>query len=50
MIAHVILNLFNELGKKKKCEALPSILSRFFLTSLINSIIQEQSCKIVFII
>ena len=29
MIAHVLLNLLNELGKKIRCEALPSILSVF---------------------
>ena len=27
MSAHVLVNLLNELGKKIKCEALPSILS-----------------------
>ena len=27
MSAHVLLNLLNELGKKIRCEALPSILS-----------------------
>ena len=49
MSAHVILNLLNELGEKIRCEALPSILS-VSLTSLINSIIQEHECKILFII
>ena len=29
MSAHVLLNLLNELGKKIRCEALPSILSDF---------------------
>ena len=29
MCVHVLLNLLNELGKKLKCEALPSILSVF---------------------
>ena len=29
MSAHVLLNLLNELGKKIRCEALPSILSVF---------------------
>ena len=29
MSAHVLLNLLNELGKKIKCEAMPSILSVF---------------------
>ena len=41
MSAHVLLNLLNELRKKIRCEALLSILS-VFLTSLINSIIQEH--------
>ena len=29
MSAHVLLNLLNQLGKKIRCEALPSILSVF---------------------
>ena len=29
MSAHVLLNLLSELGKKIRCEALPSILSVF---------------------
>ena len=29
MSGHVLLNLLNELGKKIRCEALPSILSFF---------------------
>ena len=29
MSAHVLLNLLNDLGKKVRCEALPSILSVF---------------------
>ena len=29
MSAHVLLNLFNKLGKMIRCEALPSILSVF---------------------
>ena len=29
MSAHVLLNLINELGKKIRCEAMPSILSVF---------------------
>ena len=29
MSAHVLLNLSNELGKKIRCEAVPSILSVF---------------------
>ena len=46
---YVLLNLLNELGKKIRCEALWSILS-VSPTSLINSVIQEQECKIIFII
>ena len=42
MSAHVLLSLLNELRK--------SDYSRFFATSLINSIIQEQGCKILSII
>ena len=37
MSAHVLLNLLNELGKRDKTRGLPSILSLFFATSLINS-------------
>ena len=40
MSAHVLLNLLNELGKDIRCSA----------TSLINSLIQEHECKIIFII
>ena len=40
--AHVLLNLLNELGEKDKM--------RDFATSLINLIIQEHECKILFII
>ena len=29
MSAHVLLNLLNELGRKIRCDALPSILSGF---------------------
>ena len=46
----LLLNLLNELGKKIKCEALSSILSDFPQRGLINSIIQEHECKILFII
>ena len=42
MSAHVLLNLLNELGKKRK--------RLFFATSFINSIKQEHKCKILFII
>ena len=44
MSAHFLLNLLNELGKRDKMRGLPSILSLFFATSLINSIIQEHEC------
>ena len=44
MSAQVLLNLLNELGKKDKMQGLLSILSLFFATSLINSIIQEHEC------
>ena len=41
MIAHVLLNLLNELGKRdESCRA----FYLFFATSLINSIIQEHDC------
>ena len=48
MSAHVLLNLLNELGKETKCEACRAF--HLFFTSLINSIIQEHECKILFII
>ena len=41
MIAHVLLNLLNELGKSDKCEACRAF-NNFFAKSLINSIIQEH--------
>ena len=44
MSAHVLLILLNELGKRDRMRGLPSILSLFFATSLINSIIQEHEC------
>ena len=44
MSAHVLLNLLNELGKRDKMRGLPSILSLFFATSLINLIKQEHEC------
>ena len=43
MSAHVLLNLFKELGKKLKCEACRAFY-HFFATSLINSIIQKHDC------
>ena len=48
MSAHVLLDLLNELGKSDKCEACRAF-DYFFATSLINSIIQEDKCKILFI-
>ena len=43
-----IIKFSKQVGEKEiKCEALPSILS-FFTKSLINSIIQEQECKILY--
>ena len=44
MSAHVLLNLLNQLRKRDKMEGLPSILSFFFATSSINSIMQEHKC------
>ena len=49
MSAHVLLNLFIELGKRDKCEASRAFYP-FFSTSLINSIIQDHECQILFII
>ena len=45
MSAHVLKNLLNELGKGITCEA----FYRFFTARLINSIIHEHECKIIFI-
>ena len=45
MSAPVLLNLLNNLRKSDKMRGLPSILSLFFATNLINSIIQKHSCK-----
>ena len=44
MSSHVLLNLLNELMNIDKMRGLPSILSFFFVTRLINSIIQEHEC------
>ena len=49
MSAHVLMNLLNELMKSDKMQGLPGILS-FFPNKLINSIIQEHKCSILFII
>ena len=39
MSAHVLLNLLNKLRKRDIMRGLPSILSLFFATSLITSIV-----------
>ena len=44
MSAQVLLNLLKELRKRDKMRGLPSILSLFYATSLINSITQEHEC------
>ena len=49
MSAHVLLNLLNKLGKEIKCEACRAFYL-FSPTRLINSIIQEHECYILFII
>ena len=46
MSAHVLLNLLNESGKRLNASL---VLYHFFATSLINSIIQENKCYILFI-
>ena len=48
MIAHVLLNLLNQLWKRDKMRGLPIILS-LFATGLINSIILKHECQILFI-
>ena len=50
MSAQVLLNFLNELRKRDKMRGLPSILSLFFATSFINSIIQEHEYQVLFII
>ena len=47
--ANVLLNLLNELGKEIKCEACRAFYL-FYAMSLINSIVQEHECYILFII
>ena len=49
MNAFFLLNLLKELRKRDKCEACRAIYL-FSATSLINSIIQEHECNILFII
>ena len=48
MSDHVLLKL-NDLGKRDKMRGFRAFYL-FFATSLINSIIQEYACKILFII
>ena len=48
MSTNVLLNLLNASGKSDKTRGLPSIL-KLLETSLINSIIQEHSCKILYL-
>ena len=48
MSVHVLLNLLKELRRAIKCEVCRAFY-RFFLMSLINSIIQEPEYKILFI-
>ena len=43
MSVHILLNLLNELRKSDKMRG-------FFAMSLINSMIQEHKCYIIFII
>ena len=38
MSAHVLLNVLNDEGKRDKMQGLPSFLSFFFATSLIDAI------------
>ena len=49
MSARVLLNLLNSLRKRDKMLCKPCIYL-FFATSLINPIIQEHECHILFII
>ena len=48
MSAHVLLDFLNELKKSDKMQGLQAFY-HFFATSLINSIIQEHECYILFI-
>ena len=49
MSAHVFLNLLNDWEKEINCDACRAFCC-LFATSLINSILQEHECKILFII
>ena len=42
MSAHILLKILNEFRTRDKMRGLPSILA--FLTSLINTIMQEHEC------
>ena len=48
MSAHVLLNLLNKLRERVKVQDLPRIYN-FFALNLINLILQEHECKILFI-
>ena len=48
MSVHVTFILLNELRKRDKMRELPSILSLFFASSLMNPIVQEHECKILY--
>ena len=50
MSAHVLLNLLNKLRKSNKKFKACLAFYRFFATSLINSIIHQYECEILFII
>ena len=45
MSAHVLLNLLNELGKKRYNARLAKHFIFFFAMSLINSVVQEHDCS-----
>ena len=49
MSAHGLLNLLNQFEKRDKMQGLPSIYL-FFATSIIDSIVLEHECKVLFII
>ena len=48
MSAHVLLNLLDELRRRDQMRTFRAF-DGFFATSLINSIIQEHECLILFI-
>ena len=50
MSAHVLLKLLNEFGENDNMRGWAEHLIGFPQTSLINSIIQEHECMILFII